>query len=99
MAVDDERRNCAFSPPNFTHVVPPKLDPVMRTVVPRRPALGEKIRMVGGTTTLRLAPPPLDAVGCGLGCGVMLPWPIVTGPTLYGVPAMLSETNTEPVGT
>lgn len=46
--------NVALLLPNFTAVAPAKLVPVMTTVVPTRPLVGENPLIVGGDTTTKL---------------------------------------------
>src|SRR5712691_5479635 len=98
LAVD--RLMCPRTPPNFSHSAPWRLAPVILTLVPTGPALGENALMRGATTTLTAAPPVDWALGWGFAAGGTLPGLMVNGPTrTAGLPEPPSVIYTEPVGT
>jgi hypothetical protein len=54
--VADVTVNVALVPLNFTAVAPVKVVPVIVTLAPTSPLVGEKLVIVGGTSTVKLLP-------------------------------------------
>jgi hypothetical protein len=52
--VDEFTPKAALTPPNVTDVAPPKFVPLMVTLVPSGPLVGEKFEIAGGFTTVKL---------------------------------------------